>query len=349
MQNIEDLKSSLLAAIGDAGDLAALEAVRIEALGKKGSFAQAMQVLGSLPPEERKAYGAQVNEAKEAVTSALAARDATLQEAALEHRLAAETLDMSLPVLAGAMGSIHPISQAMDEILAIFADMGFSLADGPDLEDDWHNFEALNFPHNHPARQMQDSFFLPPDAMGKVRLLRTQTSNVQIRTMENQKPPIRNIAMGRVFRVDSSDQTHSPMFHQMEVLVVDETTNMGHLRGTLLEFLRLFFQNPTINIRFRPSFFPFTEPSAEVDMKRPNGKWMEMGGCGMVHPNVLRNCGIDPDRYQGFAWGVGIDRLAMLKNGIDDLRGMFDADIRWLKHYGFSALNQPNLATGLSS
>ena len=347
MQNIEDLQSSLLALIDTANDLAALEAARLEALGKKGRFAQAMQVLGSLPAEERKPYGAAVNIAKEAITAALAAREASLQAAALEQRLATETLDVSLPVITNATGSIHPITQTMDEITAIFADMGFTLADGPDIEDDFHNFEALNFAADHPARQMHDTFYLPPDSEGKTRLLRTHTSNVQIRTMRHKQPPIRVFTMGRTFRSDYLDQTHSPMFHQMEALVIDEHTNMGHLRGTLLEFLRLFFQNDGIEVRFRPSYFPFTEPSAEVDMKRPNGKWMEMGGSGMVHPNVLRNCGIDPDRYQGFAWGVGIDRLAMLKNGIDDLRGMFDADIRWLKHYGFSALQQPNLATGL--
>ena len=356
METIEDLKSSLLAAIGEAGDLAALEAVRIGALGKKGSFAQAMQVLGGLPPDERKAYGAQVNEAKEAVTAALAARDADLQSAALEQRLASETLDVSLPVPAGAMGSIHPVTQTIEELIAIFGDMGFSVAEGPDIENDWYNFGALNIPADHPARQMQDTFYLPTGEDGQPMVLRTHTSPVQIRTMMTQKPPIRVIAPGRTFRYEN-DQTHAPMFHQFELLVIDQGITMSHLRGTVLEFARAFFQIDDLPIRFRPSFFPFTEPSAEVDMGcerkdgkirlGPYGQWLELGGCGMVHPNVLRNCGIDPDEYQGFALGFGIDRIAMLKYGIPDVRSFFESDVRWLKHYGFNVLQQPNLATGL--
>jgi phenylalanyl-tRNA synthetase alpha chain len=354
MENIDELKSGILAAIANAGDLAALEAVRVAALGKKGTLSAQMQTLGSLPPEERKSFGATVNAAKDEVTAALAAREAILGDAALTQRLEAERVDVTLPVSLQA-GTVHPITQTIDELIAIFADMGFKLAEGPDIEDDWHNFEALNIPPDHPARQMHDTFYLP-DADGKTRVLRTHTSPVQIRTMIAEKPPIRVIAPGRTYRYEN-DQTHAPMFHQFELLVIDENVTMAHLHGTILEFCRTFFQIDDLPIRFRPSFFPFTEPSAEVDLgcDRKGGKlklgnygdWLELGGCGMVHPNVLKNCGIDPDRYQGFALGFGIDRIAMLKYGIPDVRSFFDSDIRWLKHYGFGALQQPSLATGL--
>ena len=355
MENIDELKSGILAAIEGANDLAALEAVRVGAVGRKGSLSAQMQTLATLQPEERKSFGATINAAKDEVTAALAAREATLGDAAMSQRLEAERLDVTLPVQAQS-GTIHPITQTVDEVVAIFADMGFTVADGPDIEDDWHNFEALNFPPDHPARQMHDTFYLPPGEDGKTRLLRTHTSTVQIRTMMEAGLPIRIITPGRVYRSDS-DQTHSPMFHQVEALVIDETASMANLRWTIAEFCRAFFQIDDLPIRFRPSFFPFTEPSAEVDigcdrkggrMKLGNhGDWLEILGCGMVHPNVLKNCGIDPDRYQGFALGMGIDRIAMLKYGIPDLRSFFESDIRWLKHYGFSALQQPSLATGL--
>ena len=356
MTNIDELKAETLAAIEGAADLAALEGVRVSALGKKGSFGAAMQQLAQMPAEERAAFGAGVNTAKGQVTTALEARLAQLQEGDLARRLEEERVDVTLPVTFET-GSIHPISQTIDELVAIFADMGFKLADGPDVEDDWHNFGALNFPADHPARQMHDTFYLPAGEANQPRLLRTQTSNVQVRTMMNEQPPIRVISPGRVYRSDS-DQTHSPMFHQIEALVIDESASMAHLRGTVLEFLRAFFGIDDLPIRFRPHFFPFTEPSAEVDIgcDRKGGKltlgnhgdWLEIMGCGMVHPNVLKNCGIDPDRYQGFALGAGIERLAMLKYGIPDIRPFYEADTRWLKHYGFSMLNAANLATGLA-
>ncbi len=355
MQHIDELKTEILTAIGEASDLAALEAVRLAALGKKGSFAGAMQTLGQMGPNERAAFGATVNSAKAEVTAALETREASLSEAALAQRLETERLDVTLPVRVET-GTIHPISQTIDEIVAIFADMGFSLAEGPDIEDDWHNFEALNLSEDHPARQMQDTFYLPSDAEGKTRLLRTQTSNVQIRTMMNKTPPIRIVSPGRTFR-NENDQTHSPMFHQFELLAIDENISMAHLRWTVMEFARAFFGIDDLPVRFRPSFFPFTEPSAELDLgcDRKGGKlklgnygdWLELGGCGMVHPNVLKNCGIDPERYQGFALGFGVERIAMLKYGIPDIRSFYEADMRWLKHYGFSMLDQPSLAMGL--
>ena len=356
MENIDELKSGILSAIENADNPAALEAVRVSTLGRKGSLSAQMQTLGTMPPEDRRNFGAMVNAAKDEVTAAIAAREASLSEAAMTQRLEAERIDVTLPVSA-RVGSIHPITQTIDEVVAIFADMGFTVAEGPDIEDDWHNFEALNFPPDHPARQMHDTFYLPSDGGGKTRLLRTHTSTVQVRTMMEAGLPIRIITPGRVYRSDDLDQTHSPMFHQIEALVIDESASMANLRWVIAEFCRTFFQIDDLPVRFRPSFFPFTEPSAEVDIgcDRKGGKlklgnhgdWLEILGCGMVHPNVLKNCGIDPDRYQGFALGMGIDRIAMLKYGIPDLRSFFESDIRWLKHYGFSALQQPNLATGL--
>ncbi len=355
MQNIDELKSQTLSAIEGAGDLAALEAVRVAALGKKGSFAAAMQALGQMPQEQRAAFGATVNAAKTEVTTALETREAILGDSALTQRLEDERLDVTLPVRVET-GTIHPISQTIDELIAIFADMGFSVADGPDIESDWYNFEALNIPPDHPARQMQDTFYLPSDGEGKKRVLRTHTSPVQIRTMMERKPPIRIIAPGRTFR-NEDDATHSPMFHQFELLAIDENVTMANLRWTVQEFGRAFFGIDDLPVRFRPSFFPFTEPSAEVDLgcERKGGKlrlgnhgdWLELGGCGMVHPTVLKNCGIDPDKYQGFALGFGIDRIAMLKYGIPHVKSFFDSDLRWMKHYGFSILNQPGMATGL--
>lgn len=282
------------------------------------------------------------------------------KDAALSQRLAAERVDVTLPLREppAELGRIHPISQVTDEITAIFADMGFRIAEGPDIETDQHNFTALNFPVGHPAREMHDTFFFNPKPDGSRLLLRTHTSPVQIRTMLSSKPPIRVVCPGRTYRCDS-DQTHTPMFHQVEGLVIDTGSHLGHLKWILEEFCKAFFEVPDVKMRFRPSFFPFTEPSMEVDIQCRRGKdeirfgegedWLEILGCGMVHPNVLRNCGIDPDVYQGFAWGMGIDRIAMLKYGLPDLRAFFEADVRWLKHYGFRPLDFPTLAGGLSA
>jgi phenylalanyl-tRNA synthetase alpha chain len=360
MNDLNSLEQETLTAIESAGDEAALEAVRVAALGKKGSISALLATLGKMAPDERKEKGAVINVLKEKVGAALAARRTVLKEAALEARLASETLDVTLPARTNPVetGRIHPISQVMDELAAIFADLGFSIAEGPDIELDDYNFTRLNFPPDHPARDMHDTFFLPPDAQGERRLLRTHTSPVQVRTMLAQKPPIRIICPGRTYRIDS-DQTHTPMFHQVEGLVIDTKANLGHLKWILEEFCKAFFEVPDVKMRFRPSFFPFTEPSMEVDIQcsRKGGEirfgegedWLEILGCGMVHPNVLRNCGLDPDVYQGFAWGMGIDRIAMLKYGMPDLRAFFEADIRWLSHYGFRPLDLPTLLGGLSS
>jgi len=311
-----------------------------------------MKTLGSLAPDERKAMGAALNEIKDAASQALEERAKLLAQAALAVRLERERIDVTLAARPEADGRVHPITQTTDEIVTIFAAMGFTVAKGPEIETDWNNFTALNLPPDHPARQMQDTFYMPADGEQKM-VLRTHTSPVQIRTMLSQKPPIRIIAPGRTYRCDS-DMTHTPMFSQFEGLVIDEKTNMGHLKGCLLDFLRAFFGIDDLPIRFRPSYFPFTEPSAEVDIgcSRKDGKlklgnygdWLEIGGCGMVHSAVLTNCGIDPEKYQGFAFGTGIERLAMLKYGIPDLRTFFEADMRWLKHYGFVPLDIPNPA-----
>lgn len=350
---LETLKAELLAEIADARDLAGLEAVRVAALGKKGRIAAQMSKLGKMAPEERKAFGAATNAVKDAVTQSLEMRRADLEAAALQARLGNERADVTLPVRPGpeALGRIHPVSQVFDECVEIFADLGFDVAEGPDIETDEMNFGKLNIPDEHPARQEHDTFYFPPKADGSRLLLRTHTSPVQIRTMETRKPPIRIIAPGRVYRCDS-DQTHTPMFHQIEGLVIDETTHMGHLKWVLEEFCKAFFEVSEVKMRFRASHFPFTEPSAEVDIGaeaigKP-GSWLEILGCGMVHPNVLSNCGLDPEKYQGFAFGVGLDRLTMLKYGAPDLRAFFSADLRWLRHYGFSVLEVPTLAGGLS-
>ena len=359
MTDIATLEQETLRQIADAADEAALEAVRLAALGKKGAISALLATLGKMSPEERKTEGARINLLKDKATEALTARRVELAERALEKRLAAETLDVTLPAAASPLtrGRIHPISKVMEELSVIFADMGFAVAEGPDIESDDFNFTKLNFPEGHPAREMQDTFFLSPEA-GEKKLLRTHTSPVQVRTMIAQPPPIRVICPGRVYRCDF-DQTHTPMFHQVEGLVIDETTHMGHLKWVLEEFLKSFFEVKGVKLRMRPSFFPFTEPSMEVDVqcRRQGGEirfgegddWMEILGCGMVHPNVLRNCGINPDVHQGFAFGVGIDRLAMLKYGMSDLRAFFDADTRWLEHYGFRPLDFPTLAGGLSA
>ncbi len=351
---LDSLSTELLAAVAAAADLRALDEVRVAALGKKGSLTEAAKSLGQLPAEERRQAGRRVNEVKDAFAAALAARKEALEAVELEARLRAETVDVTLPVRPWPMGRLHPVGQVMEEITAIFADMGFAVAEGPDIDDDFHNFTALNFPPEHPAREMHDTFFIEghPDLV-----LRTHTSTVQIRTMLAEKPPLRIIAPGRTFRCDS-DATHSPMFHQVEGLVIDRATHMGHLKGCLEDFARAFFERDDAPLRLRPSFFPFTEPSAEVDVRCRRTReelivgegddWLEILGCGMVHPNVLRNVGLDPDEWQGFAFGMGIDRMAMLKYGIPDLRTFFDTDLRWLKHYGFVPLDLPTTFAGLA-
>ena len=358
MTDLATLEAETLAAIAAAGDEAALEAVRVGALGKKGAISALLATLGKMSPEERKTQGAAINALKDEVGEALSARRAVLKASALEAQLKRETLDVTLPVRPAGIeaGRIHPISQVLDEITAIFADMGFSVAEGPDIESDDFNFTKLNFPPGHPAREMHDTFFFAPGADGTRKLLRTHTSPVQVRTMLAQKPPIRVICPGRTYRCDA-DQTHTPMFHQVEGLVIDKSANLANLKWVLEEFCKAFFEVPKVAMRFRPSYFPFTSPSIEVDIqcRRSGGEirfgegedWLEILGCGMVHAKVLRNCGIDPDEFQGFAWGIGIDRIAMLKYGLPDLRDFFDGDLRWIGHYGFKPLDVPSLAGGL--
>jgi phenylalanyl-tRNA synthetase alpha chain len=382
MTDPADISKHLLAATEAAASLDALEVVRVEALGKQGRVTQLLKTLGGMSPEERLANGPAIHALREAVTAAIAARKAHLEQVALDAQLASEALDMTLPVDAVAPGTIHPVSQVMDEMAEIFADLGFAVATGPEIEDDWHNFSALNIPETHPARAMQDTFYLEPKAKAAgdgqgpssdgggfaadadrakpepPMVLRTHTSPVQIRTMLAQKPPIRIIAPGRVYRSDW-DATHTPMFHQIEGLVIDKGITLGHLKWTLETFLKAFFERDDIVLRLRPSYFPFTEPSAEVDVgwtmvdgrKRLGGSegWMELLGSGMVHPRVIAACGLDPAEWQGFAFGVGVDRLAMLKYGMDDLRPFFEADVRWLKHHGFSALDVPTLSGGVGA
>lgn len=352
--DLSKLEEDLLSEVAASKDLASLDQVRVSAVGKKGRVSALMSKLGSLPAEERKAFGQQVNSLKTKITDAIDSRKATLDAAALEARLTNEVTDVTLPVRTGALleGRIHPVSQVFDECVEIFADMGFEVAEGPDIETDDFNFGKLNIPDEHPARQDHDTFYLSPGKDGSRLLLRTHTSPVQVRTMQAKQPPIRIIAPGRVYRCDS-DQTHTPMFHQIEGLVIDETTHMGHLKWVLEEFAKAFFEVDEVGMRFRASHFPFTEPSMEVDIDaaaigKP-GSWLEILGCGMVHPNVLRNCGIDPEKYQGFAFGMGLDRITMLKYGIPDLRAFFSADLRWLRHYGFSVLDVPTLGGGLSA
>ena len=360
MSDIEQLEQQSLAQIAAATDEAALEAVRVAALGKSGSVTALLKTLGTMTPDERKQQGPLINGLKDRATAAIAERRSALQAQALDARLAGEAIDVTLPTRESPaeIGRIHPISQVIDELTAIFADMGFAVAEGPDIETDDYNFTKLNFPVGHPAREMHDTFFFNPKPDGSRLLLRTHTSPVQVRTMLTQKPPIRVICPGRTYRCDS-DQTHTPMFHQVEGLVIDKGAHLGHLKWILQEFCKAFFEVDDVKMRFRPSFFPFTEPSLEVDIqcRRDKGEirfgegndWLEILGCGMVHPNVLRNCGLDPAEYQGFAWGLGIDRIAMLKYGMNDLRAFFEADVRWLSHYGFRPLDFPTLAGGLSS
>ncbi len=369
MTDTDDLKTHLLVAIDASASLDALEAVRVDALGKQGRVTQLLKTMGALSPEERQTRGPAVHGLREAVTNAIAARKAHLEQVALDAQLASEALDMTLPADAPLAGTVHPVSQVMDELAEIFADLGFAVASGPEMETDWHNFGALNIPETHPARAMHDTFYLAgredsdPNDRETPRVLRTHTSPVQIRTMLANKPPIRIIAPGRTYRSDS-DATHTPMFHQVEGLVIDKGITLGHLKWTLETFLKAFFERDDIVLRLRPSYFPFTEPSAEVDVgysivkgkrviggdpTKGDGGWMEVLGSGMVHPKVIAACGLDPEEWQGFAFGCGIDRLAMLKYGMDDLRPFFDGDIRWLKHYGFSALDVPTLSGGVGT
>jgi phenylalanyl-tRNA synthetase alpha chain len=358
MSGIEDLEREIASAIANASDEATLEQLRVSALGKKGSISELLKTLGGMSPEERKEKGPQFNTLRDRVTEAVAARKTELQEQTLNARLASERVDVTLPVRPEPQGTIHPVSQVLDEITAIFADLGFAVAEGPDVEFDDYNFTKLNIPPDHPARQMHDTFYVSPQKDGSRHVLRTHTSPVQVRTMLRERPPIRIISPGRTYRVDS-DATHSPMFHQFEGLVIDEVTNLGHLKWTLEEFCKAFFEVEKVELRARPSFFPFTEPSVEWDLRCDRsvpGKitfghgndWLELAGSGMVHPRVLSMCGIDPEKYQGYAFGGGIDRLAMLKYGIPDIRPFFESDIRWLKHFGFAALDIPTLDGGLS-
>jgi phenylalanyl-tRNA synthetase alpha chain len=345
--------ANTMSAVKSATSLEELEAIRIASLGKVGVVSSWLKLIGTVPPENRAAVSSRFNRAKDDIAAALASRKTALEAAELDKRLATERVDMTLPAPDAPRGSVHPVSQVMDELAEIFADMGFAVASGPEIEDDWHNFTALNIPETHPARAMHDTFYFPDG-----KLLRTHTSPVQIRTMTSQKPPIRIIAPGRVYRSDS-DATHTPMFHQIEGLVIDKGIHLGHLKWTLETFLKAFFERDDVVLRLRPSYFPFTEPSVEVDVGYTlvNGKrviggsegWMEVLGSGMVHPRVLENCGIDPNEYSGFAFGTGVDRLAMLKYGMDDLRAFFDGDVRWLKHYGFGALDVPTLSGGVGA
>jgi len=357
MDDINDLRATLLAEVTGAANLDGLERVRVATLGKKGAVTDRMKSLRDLDGAARKAAGAALNALKNEISDAIEARKEDLGDAHVEARLASEQIDVTLPARSSPDGRVHPVSQVLDEIIAIFGDMGFAIAEGPHIEDDFHNFEALNIPPEHPARQEHDTFYFAPGPDGERKVLRTHTSPVQVRTMQSTEPPLRIIAPGRTYRCDS-DQTHTPMFHQVEGLVIDKSTHMGHLKGCLHDFVTAFFEVDDVPTRFRPSYFPFTSPSAEVDIgcTRKDGElrigagddWLEILGCGMVHSNVLTNCGIDPAVYQGFAFGIGIDRLAMLKYGINDLRSFFDADLRWLRHYGFAALDLPTLPGGLA-
>jgi phenylalanyl-tRNA synthetase alpha chain len=358
MTDLNQLELDLINAIGAAETAAAVEELRVAAIGKSGTISGLLKSMGAMSPEERREKGPVINGLRDRVQAALTARKIELEAAELDARLQAERVDLSLPARPRRKGGVHPTMQVMEEMISLFADMGFAVAEGPDVEDDFHNFTALNFPPKHPAREMHDTFFLKPDPQtGERKVLRTHTSPVQVRTMMSQTPPIRIVAPGRTFRKDS-DATHTPMFHQVEGLVIDKGVHMGHLKWTLETFVARFFELDGIQARFRPHHFPFTEPSAEMDIRcdRSGGTlklnegddWMEILGCGMVHPNVLRACGLDPEEWQGFAFGMGVDRLAMLKYGIPDLRPMFDADVRWLAHYGFSPFAAPSSAGGLS-
>lgn len=363
MENAEDLKIEVLNNVKNTTDLKGLDEIRISVLGKKGRLTEMMKGLGALEPEQRIAAGKVLNVVKNEIEQALDCQKKILEEKALNEKLASEKIDITLPIRPETQGRIHPVSKIYEEVVAIFGQMGFEVANGPDIEDQFHNFNALNMPNNHPARQMQDTFYINnnpqnPFDMDTAYVVRTHTSGVQIRTMENQQPPIRIIAPGRTYRSDY-DATHTPMFHQVEGLVIDKNITMAHLKGCLYDFMKAFFELDELPVRYRPSYFPFTEPSAEMDigcLKTKNelkigagNDWLEILGCGMVHPNVLKAGGINPEEYQGFAFGIGIDRLAMLKYGIPDLRTFFESDIRWLKHYGFTPLDFSSMTGGLSN
>lgn len=345
--------------IAAAGDLQELDTLRVALLGKSGEITLQLKSLGAMDPQKRATEAPKIHALREQVSSALGKRKAELENAELDRKLATEKVDLSLPAPEAVGGTIHPVSQVMDELAEIFADLGFSVAEGPEIESQWYNFTALNMPENHPARAMQDTFYLEPRTPEEEpRVLRTHSSPVQIRAMEERGAPLYVIAPGRVYRSDS-DATHTPMFHQVEGLVIDKGITLGHLKWTLETFLKAFFEREDVVLRLRPSYFPFTEPSAEVDVgwsmekgRRVVGGqegWMEVLGSGMVHPRVIANCGLDPEQWQGFAFGCGIDRLAMLKYGMDDLRAFFDGDLRWLKHYGFRALDVPTLSGGVGA
>jgi phenylalanyl-tRNA synthetase alpha chain len=364
MEDYRTLEDQACARIAAAADLNALEALRVEFLGKQGSVSSLLKTLGAMAPDERQEKAPAIQALRQSVSDSLVARKVEMEAAELEQRLAAETLDLSLPAPEMPKGSVHPVSQVMDELAEIFADLGFAVATGPEIEDDWHNFTALNMPESHPARAMHDTFYFPDAAPdGGRMLLRTHTSPVQVRTMMSQGAPVRIIAPGRVYRSDS-DATHTPMFHQIEGLVIDRGIHLGHLKWTLETFLKAFFEREDIVLRLRPSYFPFTEPSVEVDVgfaiengrrvlggsgDEPGHGWMELLGSGMVNRRVIEASGLDADECQGFAFGVGVDRLAMLKYGMDDLRAFFDGDVRWLRHYGFSPFDQPTLSAGVGA
>ena len=356
MQDLDALAAEITTAIESVSSLEALEAIRIDVLGKKGRVSLMMRELGGMDPEARKQAGLELNRLKDSIATTIELRQTLLGDAALNDRLAAEAIDVTLPSRPQTEARLHPLSRAIEEVVAIFAEMGFTVAEGPDIESDYYNFTALNIPEEHPARQEHDTFYLPPDAEGKRKVLRTHTSPVQVRTMEATEPPVRIIVPGRTYRSDH-DATHSPMFHQCEGLVIADGIHMGHLKGCLIDFCRTFFGVDDLPVRFRPSYFPFTEPSAEVDIgcTRDGGglkigagdDWLEILGSGMVNPRVLANCGYDPEKYQGFAFGMGIERIAMLKYGIPDLRTFYDSDLRWMRHYGFLPFDAPSVHAGL--
>lgn len=363
MSDIEIIKTEIEEQIATAPDIKALDDVRVSALGKKGRVTELLKTLGAMPKDERIEFGKKVNAVKAELEAKIAEKKQELETKLLNEKLKNEVIDVTLPCRPETQGRLHPVSKVYEELVAIFAEMGFEVAEGPDIEDQFHNFNALNTPPNHPARQMQDTFYINNDVtkefdLDNAYVVRTQTSSVQIRTMEKKQPPIRIIAPGRTYRSDY-DATHTPMFHQVEGLVVDKTTTLAHLKGCLYDVMKTFFEVDELPVRFRPSYFPFTEPSAEMDIGCLKTKtelkigagtdWLEILGCGMVHPNVLRACGIDPEEYQGFAFGVGMDRLAMLKYGIPDLRTFFESDVRWLKNYGFTALDFSSMTSGLSN
>lgn len=355
LKHIEEIGAEANKDLGTIENLEQLEQFRVRYLGKKGILSSQMKQFSHLSVDEKKEFGQVINQIKNSVVLNIEEKKQELYQKELEKRLAEETVDISLPVKEQFVGSIHPISHVIEEVVSILTRLGFSVAEGPDIEDDFHNFTALNIPPNHPAREMQDTFYLEAENEDKHYVLRTHTSPVQIRTMQNGKPPFKIIAPGRVYRSDS-DLTHTPMFHQVEGLYIAKDISMAHLKGCVIQFLEAFFEQSDLPVRFRPSFFPFTEPSAEVDIGCKRSKeeikigggsdWLEIMGCGMVHPNVLRNVGIDPEEYQGFAFGVGIERIAMLKYGIADLRTFFDSDMRWLKHYAFKPLDMLTLVGG---